>query len=259
MRQYRNEFTTRARPDSSIWQSTIAASIRQPTPILNDPQLPVFLGLDGSYQHDSTAIAATTFDTKEQKVRLVAHKIFTPTPDQPVDFGAVEAELLDMRRRLAVQAIFYDPYQLAFLSQRMIELGLPMESFTQSSSNLEAAATNLAELIRHHSFSTYADAEIRLAMSRTVAVESPRGVRISKTKASHRIDIIAAISFAAFAAVRGGQAVQEYAFIPLPGSSTPYVGSSELGRQQRLDAADDARERFARQHARGRHGKWSGY
>ncbi len=57
-----------------------------------------------------------------------------------------------------------------------------------------------------------------------------------------------------------GEAPQEpWVFIPLPGSSTPYVGSSELEKQQRIDAAEDARERFSRQHMRGRHGKWSGY
>jgi hypothetical protein len=42
-------------------------------------------------------------------------------------------------------------------------------------------------------------------MSRTVAVETTRGVKISKTKASHRIDIIAALSFAALAAVTQGR------------------------------------------------------
>jgi len=87
----------------------------------------------------------------------------------------------------------------------MVTLGLPMEPFTQTSSNLEAAATNLAELIRHHNLVAYADPEIRLALSRTVAVETPRGVRISRSKASHRIDVVAALSFACFGAAREGQ------------------------------------------------------
>jgi phage terminase large subunit-like protein len=174
-------------------------------PVLSDRTLRVFIGLDGSYQHDSTAVATVAFDPKQQKVQLVTHKIFTPRAGAPVDFAAVEAELLRLRRDFAVQTIFFDPYQLVALSQRMVALGLPMESFSQTSSNLEAAATNLGELIRHSNLSMYADPEIRLAMSRTVAVETPRGVRISKTKASHRIDIVAALSFAAFAAVRGGQ------------------------------------------------------
>jgi phage terminase large subunit-like protein len=217
-------------------------------PVLNDPHLPVFIGLDGSYQHDSTAISVVCFDHKQQKVRMVAHKVFTPTKDQPVDFAAVEAELLDMRRRFAVQAIFFDPYQLIALSQRMEILGLPMEPFTQTSSNLEAAATNLAELIRHHNLVAYHDPEIRLALSRTVSVETPRGVRISKQKGSHRIDIIAALSFACFAAVRGGQqavgadiAFQQRAAATFHALALArHGGQPRRGSQAELDAIEDA-------------------
>lgn len=206
MRQYLNHFTAGETNFVDLADYDRCVD-HYASPTLHDSYLRVFVGLDGSYQRDSTAIAVTTFDTKTQKVVLVAHRIFTPTAAEPIDFAAVEAELLDLRRRFAVQAVFFDPYQLVALSQRLTNLGLPMETFTQTANNLEAAATNLAELIRHRNYSSYADAEIRLALSRTVAVETPRGVRISKTKASHRIDIIAAISFAAFAAVRGGQHV----------------------------------------------------
>jgi hypothetical protein len=172
--------------------------------------------LDGSYAHDSTAIAAVTFDTAAQRVRLVAHRIFVPAKDEPLDFG-VEAALVEMRRHFAVQQILFDPFQMVALSQRMTTLGLPMESFSQTPANLEAASNNLAELIRHQNLALYPDPEIRLAMSRTVAVETPRGLRISKSKASHRIDIIAALSFAALAAVREGQFRHEIAYTPVPG------------------------------------------
>ena len=260
MRQYRNEFTSGETGfvDMEDYDRCVDPAA---SPTLKDPHLCVFLGLDGSYQHDSTAVAAVAFDAKEQKVRLVAHRIFTPTPDEPVDFASVEAELLDMRRRFAVQAIFFDPYQLAFLSQRMIELGLPMEPFAQTSSNLEAAATNLADLIRHRNYATYDDPAIRTALSRTVSVETARGVRISKTKASHRIDVIAAISFAAFAAVRGGQQHREYGFVSLK-SCEAHAGDRTLGKQQRIDAAEDEaleRGKWSLAARRARWGKWASY
>jgi hypothetical protein len=91
------------------------------------------------------------------------------------------------------------------VAEQRVAFGLPMERFAQTSSNLEAAATNLFELIRHRNLVAYPDREIRLALSHTVAVETTRGVRISKSKASHRIDVIAALSFACFAATREGQ------------------------------------------------------
>ena len=50
--------------------------------------------------------------------------------------------------------------------------------------------------------------DLRLAVSRAVAVavETSRGFKLSKTSASHKIDVVVALSFAALAAVEGGAA-----------------------------------------------------
>ena len=204
MRQYQNQFTSGESSfvDMDDFDRCVDSEARL---VLSAPGLAVWVGLDGSYAHDSTAIAAVTFDLASKRVVLLGHKIFVPREGQPLDFEIVEEALLDLKRKFAVRQVLFDPFQLVALSQRMATLGLPMESFPQTAGNLEAASSNLADLIRHRNFSAYRDPEIRLALSRTVAVETPRGVRISKQKASHRVDIIAALSFAALAAVREGQ------------------------------------------------------
>jgi hypothetical protein len=46
------------------------------------------------------------------------------------------------------------------------------------------------ELLQGHTLQLYPNANIRLAMSRTIAVEVPRGWRISKEKQSHKIDVV---------------------------------------------------------------------
>jgi phage terminase large subunit-like protein len=43
---------------------------------------------------------------------------------------------------------------------------------------------------------------MRLAISRAVAVETPRGWRIAKEKQSHKIDVVVALAMAAHAAIR---------------------------------------------------------
>ena len=48
------------------------------------------------------------------------------------------------------------------------------------------------ELLQGHTLQLYPNADIRLAMSRAIAVEAPRGWRISKEKQSHKIDDIIA-------------------------------------------------------------------
>jgi hypothetical protein len=48
----------------------------------------------------------------------------------------------------------------------------------------------------------YADADLRLAISRSIAVETSRGWRIAKEKAAHKIDVVVALALAAHAAMR---------------------------------------------------------
>jgi phage terminase large subunit-like protein len=61
----------------------------------------------------------------------------------------------------------------------------------------------LFELIRGGNLVVYSDDAMRLAISRTVADETPRGWRISKEKQSHKIDVVVALAMACHAAVQG--------------------------------------------------------
>jgi len=79
---------------------------------------------------------------------------------------------------------------MAATAQRMRRVGLSMVEFPQSLSNLTAASQNLFELIKAQGIVTYPDADIRLALQRSIAVETTRGWRIAKEKVSHRIDVV---------------------------------------------------------------------
>jgi len=53
---------------------------------------------------------------------------------------------------------------------------------------------------------------MRLALSRCVAVESPRGWRIAKEKASHKVDVIIALAQACFAAIQSQTDEEQYSY-----------------------------------------------
>ena len=58
-----------------------------------DPELPIWVGADASTKRDSTAIVAVTWDEAQKRVRLVTHKVFQPSPDEPLDFeNTIEAD-----------------------------------------------------------------------------------------------------------------------------------------------------------------------
>lgn len=79
-----------------------------------------------------------------------------------------------------------------------------MVEYPQSVPNITEASTNLYELIRGQNLITYPDKAFRLAVQRAVAVEMPRGWKITKEKSSHKIDCVIALGMAALGAVQGG-------------------------------------------------------
>jgi phage terminase large subunit-like protein len=176
------------------------------SPALADLELPVWIGLDASLKRDSTAIVCCTFDRAVGKVRVVWHRVFQPSPEDPLDFEAtVEKTLLDLRRRFDVREVRFDPWQMQAVAQRLRTSGLPMVEFAQSVPNLTESSTNLYETIKGRNLIVYSDDEMRLAVSRCVALETPRGWRIAKEKVSHKIDVVVALAMAALGAVQGGQ------------------------------------------------------
>jgi phage terminase large subunit-like protein len=185
------------------WDACVDQTMR---PLIGGRSLPVWIGLDASLKRDSTAIVAVTFDRGTSRARLVWHRVFQPSPDDPLNFEAtVESTLLELHGRFDVREIRYDPYQLVAVAQRLSARGLRMVEFAQSVPNLTEASSNLYELIKGRNLAIYPDAEMRLAVSRCVALETSRGWRIAKEKVSHKIDVVVALAMAALGAVQGGQ------------------------------------------------------
>jgi phage terminase large subunit-like protein len=201
LRQIENRFVTSESTfvDIEKWDACVDA---QATAFVADKNLPIWVGVDASTKHDSSAVCAVTWDQAEQKVRLVTHKVFQPSPDDPLDFeDTIETTLRDLADRFEVRKILFDPWQMQAVAQRLTRAGLPILEFPQTVSNLTAASQNLYELVEHGNLKVYADAAMRLAVSRAVAVETARGWRISKEKQSHKIDVVVALGMACHAAI----------------------------------------------------------
>jgi phage terminase large subunit-like protein len=176
-------------------------------PVVSDKSLPVWLGVDASVKRDSTAIVATTWDWETKKVRLVAHRIFQPSAADPIDFEmAVEGTIRNFAGRFSVREVRYDPYQMQAVAQRLERAGVRMVEFPQSVPNLTESSTNLYELVKGRGIVLYPDDAIRLAFNRAIAIETSRGWRIAKEKASHKIDVVVALAMSAHGAVHKGAA-----------------------------------------------------
>jgi phage terminase large subunit-like protein len=97
-------------------------------PVVQDKALPIWVGVDASTKRDSTALVAVAYDREAKCVRLVAHRIFTPTPGDPINFEAtIERTLRDWYARFRMQQVLFDPYQMAAVSQRLAQERIPIE------------------------------------------------------------------------------------------------------------------------------------
>jgi phage terminase large subunit-like protein len=204
-------------------------------PMVTDRQLPIWCGVDAAVKHDSSALCAVTWDQQHQRIRVVAHRIYQPTPENPIDFEAeIEQTLIDWYRRFNMRQVLFDPYQMAASSQRLLRVGLPMEEFPQTVPNLTAASQNLYERIKGRNFVIYPSEPIRLAISRAVAIEGTRGWRIGKDKQAYKIDIVVALAQAALAAVRGGVDVYDSTYRAFRDDAVDQVDGPTAWRLARL-------------------------
>lgn len=182
------------------WDACVDSNLR---PAVAQHGLPVFVGVDASVKRDASALVVVTWDGVTRRVRLVAHAIFHPTPDEPIDFeDQIESTVLDFAKRFRLEGVLYDPYQMVASAQRLTKTGIPMEEFPQSVPNLTAASQNLYDLIKGRNLAAYNDAEIRTAVGHAVAIEGTRGWRIAKEKARLKIDVVVALAMACLACVR---------------------------------------------------------
>ena len=211
IRQFENRFVTSENPfiEMSAWDKCVDPMLGH----LPSSMIPIYVGVDASTKRDSTAIVAVTYDSKTMMVRLVTHRVFQPSPEEPLDFeNTVERTVLDLSRRFQVRKVLFDPYQLAASMQRLAKQGLRVEEFPQIVPNLTAASQNLYDLVQSQGIILYPDSAMRLSVSRTIAIEGARGWRIAKEKVSHKIDVVVALAMAAYGAVKS------------QGESPPFLG-----------------------------------
>ncbi|MBE3597558.1 MAG: hypothetical protein IMX02_01680 [Limnochordaceae bacterium] len=164
-------------------------------------QAPAVLGVDAGLKRDSAAVVACGLD-ESGKVRLLAHRVFVPAGGEALDIEAtLEATIREFSRRFQVYEVRYDPWQFQRSAQALLKEGVPMVEFPQTIPNLTAMSTNLYELLKAGNLIAYPAEEIRQAVLHAVAEETSRGLKISKEKAAHKIDVLVALAMAALGVV----------------------------------------------------------
>jgi phage terminase large subunit-like protein len=187
----------------ALWDPCVDRGL---SPALRARDRRLFVGVDAATKHDTAAVVAVCWDG--DRLALAAHRIWQPTPADPLDLEAtVEAYLRTLHAHFHVAQVFCDPYQLHRTIMTLKGAGVSIEEFPQTSANCTRMGQALFDLLNGRKLRLYPAADLRQQALQTVSLETPRGWRIAKEKAGHKIDAIVALAMACVAAVEAGNTV----------------------------------------------------
>ncbi len=132
----------------------------------------------------------------------------TVTPGNVIDFSWIEADLLDMASRFAIQAVAFDPFQATQLSTRMQAEGLPMIEVRPTVLNFSEPMKILEALVLQKKLAHDGDPVLTWMASNVVAhLDVKDNIYPRKERPENKIDGIVALIMALSRAIKPGDAV----------------------------------------------------
>jgi len=132
----------------------------------------------------------------------------TVTPGNVIDFGWIEADLLEMASRFEVQAVAFDPFQATQLSTRMLAEGLPMIEVRPTVLNFSEPMKTLEALVLQKKLTHDGDPVLTWMASNVVAhLDVKDNIYPRKERAENKIDGIVALIMALSRAIKPGENV----------------------------------------------------
>lgn len=195
LRLHENRWVT---PESRFIEAAQWDALVEPglTPLLPTKGVRLCVGVDAAHRRDSTAVVAVSRE-EGGLIVLRQHRIWRPTEGHPVlpEETAVPY-LRQLAREYDVAAVYYDPHHFESAGVKLGREGLPAVAFEQTPDNLTRAGSALFDAITAGTLRVYNAPDLRVHVLNAVAVESARGWRLAKEKASRKVDAAVALAMA---------------------------------------------------------------
>ncbi|HWP23590.1 MAG TPA: hypothetical protein VNM15_05335 [Candidatus Binatia bacterium] len=201
LRLHENRWATGAERfiDSELWDPCVDDEHR---PSIVSRRDPIFVGIDIGLKHDNAARVAVKWDGASEKLVLVSHRIWKPTPGEPLDIEAtIEADIRSLYDHGDLVEALIDPFQAHRSITTLQAANIPIREFPQTTGNCTLLGQTLFDLLKGRNLVLYPDEEMRQQALSTVAIEHVRGWRIAKEKSSKKIDAIVALALACVCAM----------------------------------------------------------
>ncbi len=171
--------------------------------------LPVYAAVDAAHKRDSVAVTLVGYHPLLGLV-LLGHRIWAPTEGNPViPEDTAIPWLEEVRDNWNLRAIYYDPAHFETAGYRLKAWwsGIDVVEYTQTGDNLLAIGNQLYDAIRFTWLTVYDDVaagDLRTHVINARAKESERGFRLTRGKATAKIDGAISLGMAVVAALERG-------------------------------------------------------
>lgn len=162
---------------------------------------PIVLGVDAATKNDCAAIVGCTWNDEKKRVDVVFIQIWMPEDGLPLKLTqTVGPGIVDLHEKYFVAACYYDPYQMAAISEMCTAKKVTMVEFPQTARRLQSDK-HLHDLIVGGNLAHYGDPQLQEHVTNAMTKESERGMRIVKEISSKKVDAAVALSMAALGTV----------------------------------------------------------
>jgi phage terminase large subunit-like protein len=169
-----------------------------------DESRPVWVGVDMALKHDSIAVVVA----QPQDGRVVVEaKIWHPDA-AAMDVAAVEHHLRELHLKYRVVEFAYDPAYFQRSAEVLLDDGLPMLEFPQSTARMVPACGTLYELIVGGQLRLRAEPMFVDQLLSPAQRQTDQGWRLSKGKSKRKIDAAIAAAMAVDRATRRSSQVE---------------------------------------------------
>ena len=150
-----------------------------PAPATPDNCQATIAALDLGLKRDHSALITLGIDAIAGHLRLLNVESWAPpAPGEQIDIDQIEKAVLDAQQRYNLAAVIYDPWNAAFLAQRLARHGVRMHEQPFSAAWQNVMATKLLEVFVNRRIAMYSDPLLISDLGKLSIVEKNFGYRL---------------------------------------------------------------------------------
>ena len=182
------------------WQACYSGEVK---PLTAGDKRKIVLGVDASTTRDLTGLVGTCYNNRTEKTEVIFVRAFKPKRGflrmgkPTIDLEAVRDEIVRLHEARQLDAVYYDPYQLASIAIELERKGIRMREFPQTNMRTEADQ-QLYDAIVGGQLKHFNHPDLNEHIRNAIAVETVRGFRLTKEKTSLKIDLAVALSMSLY-------------------------------------------------------------